>query len=106
MSQSILCLVVVFSLASSQDFKVVYDTYDPLIDLSDPRVGLMSTSRAARHKGTGDGTVDAMTICLRFQGSRNLGSSFDETTIGNNVLIYQNLNLMGMIYSFRVISPK
>ena len=85
MRQSILFLVVVLSLASSQDFKVVYDTYDPLVDLSDPRIGLMSTSRAARHKGTGDGTVDALTICLRFQGSYNLGRNFEEITIGNNV---------------------
>ena len=87
-------VVVLLSLASCQDFKVVYDTYDPMVDLSDPRVGLMSTSRAARHKGTGDGTVDAMTICLRFQGSYNLGSIFEEMTICNNVLIHPNLNII------------
>ena len=91
MRLSILCLVAMLSLASSQDFKVVYDTYDPMIDLSDPRVGLMSTSRAARHKGTGDGTVDAMTICLRFQGSYNLGSIFEEITIGRSVIICFNI---------------
>ena len=96
MRLSILCLVVMLSLASSQDFNVVYDTFDPMIDLSDPRVGLMSTSRAARHKGTGDGIVDAMTICLRFQGSYNLGSIFEEITLQHGILIYFN----------RVISPK
>ena len=91
MRQSILCLFVLLSLVSSQDFKVVYDTYDPMIDLSDPRVGLTSTSRAARHKGTGDGTVDAMTICLRFQGSYDLWSIFEEITIGRSVLICFNI---------------
>ena len=94
MKQSIVLVVVSLSLASSQDFKVVYDTYDPMVDLSDPRVGLMSTSRAARHKGTGDGTVDAMTVCLRFQGSYNLGSIFEEITIFNNVFIHHGQNLL------------
>ena len=69
MKLAIWFLLVMPSLASSQDFKVVYDTHDPMIDLSDPRVGLLSVGRAARHKGTGDGTVDALTVCLRFQGS-------------------------------------
>ena len=59
-------LFVMFLLASSQDFNVVYNTLDPMMDLSDPRVGLQSVNRGANHIGSGDGIVDALTVCLRF----------------------------------------
>ena len=66
MMVKILLLSVMITAASTRDFNVVYNTLDPMMDLSDPRVGLQSVNRGANHIGSGDGIVDALTVCLRF----------------------------------------
>ena len=44
--------------AHAKLFKVFHNTFDPAV---------FGTTGGAHHNGTGDGYVDAMSICVRFQ---------------------------------------
>ena len=46
------------SLASAKNFSVIYNTVDPAV---------FGTKGGARLNATGDGYVDALTMCIRFQ---------------------------------------
>ena len=55
--KSFLALLLI-SLAHAKRFKVFHNTFDPAV---------FGTTGGAHHNGTGDGYVDALTICSRFQ---------------------------------------
>ena len=55
--RSFLALLLV-SLVHAKTFKVFHNTFDPAV---------FGTTGGAHHNATGDGYVDALTICNRFQ---------------------------------------
>ena len=56
---SILLPVLAFSAVSAKTFSVIHNTIDPAV---------FGTKGGATLNATGDGYVDAFTICIRFQG--------------------------------------
>ena len=56
---SILLPILAFTAASANTFSVIHNTIDPAV---------FGTKGGARLNATGDGYVDAFTICIRFQG--------------------------------------
>ena len=55
--QGFLTLLLV-QLANAKIFKVFHNTFDPAV---------FGTKGGAHHNGTGEGNVDALTVCNRFQ---------------------------------------
>ena len=51
-------LLLFVTLAHAKAFKVFHNTFDPAV---------FGTTGGAHHNATGDGDVDALSICVRFQ---------------------------------------
>ena len=51
-------LLIFLNLANAKTFKVFHNTLDPAV---------FGTTGGAHHNATGDGIVDALSICIRFQ---------------------------------------
>ena len=50
--------LLLVTLANAKTFKVFHNTFDPAV---------FGTTGGAHHNATGEGNVDALSICIRFQ---------------------------------------
>ena len=57
-SSGLLLLLVLVKLAHAKTFKVFHNTHDPAV---------FGTVGGAHHNATGEGYVDAFSVCARFQ---------------------------------------
>ena len=74
-------LLLFVKMAHANTFKVFHNTFDPAV---------FGTTGGAHHNATGDGYVDALSICIRFQVL--FPSSFDQQlTMFNIILLKTNL---------------
>ena len=55
---AVLLPLIFVNLAHAKTFKVFHNTFDPAV---------FGTTGGAHHNATGEGNVDALSICIRFQ---------------------------------------
>ena len=55
---AVLLLLIFVNLAHAKTFKVFHNTFDPAV---------FGTTGGVHHNATGEGNVDALSICIRFQ---------------------------------------
>ena len=80
MRSSGLLLLLFVKMAHANTFKVFHNTFDPAV---------FGTTGGAHHNATGDGYVDALSICIRFQV---LFPYFDkQLTMVNIILLKPNI---------------